>query len=311
VGNGCFTPRADARNVPASPILRSVPPKTLTVAYPVDLHTLDPRVGSDAVSFAVINQYAECLVGFRGDALEPAPGLAESWEGTAGGRRWTFRLRPKIVLSDGSPISAPEIAAWLSAGRTLGAVVTAPDDRRLVFDLPRAEARFPERLAQLYHAVARRTGTTLLGTGPYRIVSRTVGSETVLERNPHHAGTPPPIERVVFRVVGYSSLISKALDEGTIDLADAVTPSMLLVLRKSPRVRLEYLDGMNTGSLIVNTTKSHLDDVRFRRAIAHSIDRRMLVERVLPSGHGSAAASLLPPRLAVAPPPVCAPRDPG
>ena len=39
---------------------------------------------------------------------QPIPGAAESWTTTADGLIWTFKLRPGLVWSDGSPLKASD-----------------------------------------------------------------------------------------------------------------------------------------------------------------------------------------------------------
>ena len=78
-----------------------------------DAATLDPAAQSDAGSAAITAQLFESLTAFDAQ-LQLRPALAESWRFDDGGRRVTFRLRPDLTFSDGSPLRPSDVArSWL------------------------------------------------------------------------------------------------------------------------------------------------------------------------------------------------------
>ena len=72
-----------------------------------DILPLDP-VERDMMS--VYDLVYESLVTIDDDYL-PQPGLAESWEESGNGKTWTFRLRDNVTFSDGTPMTARDVAA--------------------------------------------------------------------------------------------------------------------------------------------------------------------------------------------------------
>ena len=52
----------------------------------------------------------ESLVTIDDDYL-PQPSLAESWEESGNGKTWTFHLRENVTFSDGTPLTARDVAA--------------------------------------------------------------------------------------------------------------------------------------------------------------------------------------------------------
>src|SRR4029453_3318618 len=98
--------------------------------------TLDPAAQGDAGSAAITAQLFETLTAFDG-ALQLQPALAESWRFDEGGRRVTFKLRPGLTFSDGSPLRASDVVrSWLR--------LIDPDHpsplASIVLDIVRAEA---------------------------------------------------------------------------------------------------------------------------------------------------------------------------
>lgn len=75
--------------------------------------SLDPAVQGDAGSAAISAQLFESLTTFDAN-LELRPALAESWVFDEGGRTVTFRLRPDLEFSDGSPLRPSDVVrSWL------------------------------------------------------------------------------------------------------------------------------------------------------------------------------------------------------
>ena len=54
---------------------------------------LDPHVKYDVSAAAFSLNMDDNLLRYQGNPPETVPWLAETWEGTDGGRRWTFHLR--------------------------------------------------------------------------------------------------------------------------------------------------------------------------------------------------------------------------
>jgi oligopeptide transport system substrate-binding protein len=78
-----------------------------------DPFTWDPAHAGDAGSANVLAQVFEGVTAFDADS-QVQPALADSWQATDDGRQITFHLRPGIVYSDGSPITAQDVvASWL------------------------------------------------------------------------------------------------------------------------------------------------------------------------------------------------------
>jgi oligopeptide transport system substrate-binding protein len=127
--------------------------------------SLDPQVNFDAAAGWIMMDAYEGLVTFGKDG-EILPGAAETWEASADGKTYTFRLREGLKWSNGDPLVAQDYVAGvlrtldpattsekgyyfystiqikgakeLAEGTTTDAAtlgVTAPDDRTLVLEM--------------------------------------------------------------------------------------------------------------------------------------------------------------------------------
>jgi len=272
-------------------------PSTITVAIPSDVRTLSPRGVEDTFSFLVCNQVFEGLTRFADGSIEIEPALAESWSFSNDYRTWTFRLRTGITFSDGSVMTAADVVSAFSQVKDFGGKCSAKDSTSVSFALKEPNSHFIDLLAQMPFAVMKEGEGFAIGTGPYRIESRRLGREITLVRNEKSSRNRPHIDKVIFKVIQFTTLLGKGLVDGEVDLSDSVTPAMLPILRKSDRVKIHYQMGLNTGFLAINTSRPHLSDPRIRMAIATAIDRSPMLQQFFPTGYGAPARTALPPAI--------------
>jgi oligopeptide transport system substrate-binding protein len=74
-----------------------------------DLTTLDPALAYDQNSLTAISMIFTGLVSLD-DHMQAQPQLARSWEQSSDGLTWTFHLRPNLKFSDGTPLTASDVA---------------------------------------------------------------------------------------------------------------------------------------------------------------------------------------------------------
>ncbi len=122
-------------------------------------------------------------------AGEVRPGIAESWNGSAEGRRWRFRLPSDARFWDGRVVSAATVtAAWeegpaREASRWAGIdSLRADGEREVVVYLDRGRREPPRLLAAPVFAIARRSPDSPwpVGTGRYRVEDAGVGAVNVV-----------------------------------------------------------------------------------------------------------------------------------
>lgn len=120
------------------------------------------------------------------------------------------------------------------------------------------------------------------GTGPYRIVKVTgAGAISYLEANPDYwkNGYPRTPRLEVYSPAAVDGTAAyQWMIEGKADLFDAVSPSMLPLLRKHQHLRRSIKYPTSHLTTLFNTRKpaSPLRDIRVRQAINFLIDRRTL-----------------------------------
>ena len=89
----------------------------LRVAIPGEVTTLDPW-NADAAALVATRQVFETLVAFAPGGYQLVPGLAEAWQSSPDGLRWTFTLRVGVRFHDGAPLDAASVVASFERARS-------------------------------------------------------------------------------------------------------------------------------------------------------------------------------------------------
>ncbi len=228
--------------------------------------TLDAQRCQEVACGNVLRDLYEGLVGEGADGAV-IPGMAQRWETSTDGLRWTFHLREGLQWSNGQPLDAPQIVASfrrafapataaplaenLFAIHAARAVqdgklpatalgVSAPDARTVVFQLDRPAPLLrllllPVADPVFLPAVARwgaqhtRPGH-LVVNGPYQLQDWLPQSAITLVRNPHFRA-PAPIPRVRYVVTEDAGSELARFAAGDLDLTETLPPQPLASLR--------------------------------------------------------------------------------
>ncbi len=282
-------------------------PVVLTAAVRADISGVfpNPPVTNDSFTLDVTSNVFEGLVSLDRE-LVPRPALAVRWE-NPDTRTWIFQLRPDARFSDGTPVTAEDVVASLDAARTQGWCnagalqsverVTAAGPLTVRIETRTAA---PNLLGRLHYgfvlpkAAVSQTPVPAIGTGPWRIASRTPGVVTVLERNPHARAPAPALERIELHVVADAQERARRVTAGEAHVADGVPLADVDRLRAAPGVRVLLAPGLRVVYLAFKVDEPPFSDQRIREAIDLAIDRGELVRRAL-HGHGFPASQLVTP----------------
>ncbi len=192
------------------------------------------------------------------------PALALSHEFSPDRLTLEFRLRPGAVWSDGTPITARDVAfthealtspevAWAGVRiKDRIASVRAVDDETVEFrfreDAPSNLRDAIEGLVMPSHAFGKvpfaewRTkdfSRDLVVDGPFSLAAHRKNEEIVLERNPRYHDAPRPyLDRVVFRILASQSQAIEHVLGGHVDVVEAVPPDAAERIRADRRLDL-------------------------------------------------------------------------
>jgi ABC-type transport system substrate-binding protein len=306
-----------------------------------DFEYLDPALAYDAAGWQVLYMTNLMLLNYPD---KPAPeGSRLVPDAAAGfprvsrdGRTYTFTIKSGLRFSDGSAVTAAafkrafERAASQQQGSPAIAFihdVVGADERNegkagsvtgisangqtLTIRLKRANPTFLAEIAMpFFSAVKPNMAIDSKGlnvypsAGPYRIASRAIGSQVVLERNRFYKGNRPAnADRIVISTntdVNQSLLQVRA---GQVDYDQFGLPptahddlSRQYGVKKGGNGRYFVNTGINTTYLALNASRPAFAKVNLRKAVNHAIDRPSML-RVAGKYAGKRTDQILPPNL--------------
>jgi peptide/nickel transport system substrate-binding protein len=285
-------------------------------------HTLTPN---NAMNKHVFDRLVDTDENFR-----LRPGLAESWA-PVDETTWEFKLRRGVTWHDGTPFTAEDVVATFArvpqVRNSPGSFVIYTrsvqrlefvDDHTIRMHTAAPYPLMPNLMAGL--PIISRTlpanvdtpefnnGKAAIGTGPYRLVSYSPGSQVIFERNPQWWGAQQPWARVDYRVIANDGSRIAALRAGDVDVIDAVATRDVESLKVNPDLSIAsqpalrniylYLDQQRddapgvTGANGERLQHSPLRDNRVREALSVAINRPAVVRQVM-SGYATPSGQFL------------------
>jgi peptide/nickel transport system substrate-binding protein len=251
-----------------------------------DRWELQPEIAASVPSFA--NRLWE---------LHPDGGSAIHW-----------KLRPGALWGDGTPIGPEDFVATHQVAPYPGVQKVVPTEDGAVFEYaqPRPDALFDVPLlpAHLLKGRSEQERQSLWQndfpplSGPFILESWTPGQEMRFRRNPHYAGGPASLERILIRLFPNKDELIAAVRAGTIGLVAQgdLTPDEADTLADEvPNMTAQVVDSTVLWHLEVNLEDPVLRDVRVRRALLLATDREAMIREVA-HGRGEVAHSWLPPQ---------------
>ena len=111
-----------ATEAPAATGPKSADPTTIVVAESeVGIDTLDPALAYDTASGEIIQNVYDTLVFYDGDKTDAfVPQLAESWDLSADGKTYTFKIRSGVKFHEGQDLTASDVAYSFQRGLLQG-----------------------------------------------------------------------------------------------------------------------------------------------------------------------------------------------
>ncbi|MGH7395101.1 MAG: peptide-binding protein, partial [Candidatus Methylomirabilales bacterium] len=282
---------------------------TIVEASIGDISGLIPNITSDGASHSVGSQIYDGLVRADRD-LSLTGELAESWDISKDERTITFHLKQGVRWHDGAPFTARDVEftyRYMRDPKTPTAYaedflqvasteVVDPYTFRVRYEKPYAPALLSWALWVLPAHLLEgpwRQGVDLrttpqnrhpIGTGPFRFQEWKTQEKVVLLANPDYHRGRPYLDRVVLRIIPDSATIFLELKSRNVDMA-GLTPLQFRRQTDYPAFtrffeKYRYLSN-SYAYLGFNLKDPRFADRAVRRALAHAIDKREIIEGVL------------------------------
>jgi peptide/nickel transport system substrate-binding protein len=227
------------------------------------------------------------------------PGQYYNWLATAykwgtGGKSITFTIRPGVKWSNGSPLTAGDVAFTYNmlkqhadvntTGLTISKVSSSGNSVTIDFPSPQY-ANLQNIAAQVYivpQSVWSRVGDpgkytdpTPIGTGPYTI-SQFTGQGITMKANPSYWGGKPAVSEVQFPTYASANTALSALQTNQLTWGGNFIPGVQQVFVSGSANHKVWFPPVQTNSLEPNLTKFPTNQLPVREAISLAIDRQAI-----------------------------------
>ena len=267
-------------------------PTAFSLPYAPD-QTLDPVTCPDGIQLVVSSLLYEGL--FRLDRqLEPQPWLCQSYSYDPATFTYTFTLRAGVTFSDGSALTAADVAATLWRAQTsqrysarLAQVASvSAGDGVVTVTLTSANTGFPALLDIPIVKSGTETSLTPVGTGPY-VLTTDEGGTCLTARSGWWADSSRPVDRIALSAARDWDTVLYQFSSHDIQL---ITADLTGTDPITATGNISYVDADTTILEYVgfNTRREIFQDPAVRRALGLGLNRDTLVSAVL-SGHAQAA----------------------
>jgi peptide/nickel transport system substrate-binding protein len=119
-----------------------------------------------------------------------------------------------------------------------------------------------------------------IGSGPYKFLAWSRGSEVRLEANPDYFLGKPAINEVVYRIIPDGNTLVTQLRTGELDLAWNLPAAQVANVKQIPNYTTVTPVVYLWDHIDFNLKRPMFADVRVRRALTYAIDRPTLLEKV-------------------------------
>ena len=318
-------------SIPALPITE-VPQGGIFKRLWSDPPTLDPHLSGDTTSSGIVVEIFSGLVSFNSD-LELIPDIAEKWDRSNDGLVYTFHLRPNVLFHNGKKVTAhdfkwsieraasPKTASSVAdtylndivgamdyidgnASEITGLKVVDDHTLEITIDAPKAYflAKLTYPTAYVLDQESVEQGgrnwwiENPVGTGPFKLKEYLIGERIVLEKNEDYYRKPAQVAAILNNLAGGQAMAMYENDE--IDITGVGLFDLDRILNPDEPLNKEMVNAPSRFSISYigfNTNMPPFDDVNFRKALNHAVNKELIATEVL-SDLVKPSYSILPPK---------------
>lgn len=302
---------------------------TLIVGRGGDSANLDPAIVTDGESIKIVHNVFDTLLDFKDGTTEVTAGLAESWEMSPDGLKYTFKLRKGVKFHDGTDFNADAVvfnwqrwhdpqSPYKFPGDSFDYYTSmfGPENKRVIkeckavdpytveFTLNMPQAPFLQNIAMPAFSIAspkaiqekkEKFKSEPVGTGPFVFKEWKRNDSITLEKNPNYwMQGYPKLNKVIIRTIPDNSARFNALVNGELDLVEGVNPDDLKKLEASKDLQKIVRPSFNVGYVGFNLKKKPFDNQKVRQALNYAVDKKAIISAFY-AGLADPAVNPMPP----------------
>lgn len=287
-------------------------------------HTnLYPPAGGFYPNGGILNQITDKLTYQNPKTLEIEPWIAESWTVNADATEYTFKIRPGVTFSDGTPLDAAAVAKNYDVFGLGDKALKHPvsevinnyersevvDPLTVKFYFKRPSPGFLQGTSVIGSGlVAASTlslpfeelgdATKIIGSGPFVVESETIGKELNLKAREDYVWGPAKLEHqgrayldgITYIITGEDSVRIGALLAGQADFIRQVQAyDESQVEAQDYQIYAPSTRGVN-NSVVFRPDNPLVADVKVRQALLHATDAKEIVTTLFSANYPQATS---------------------
>ena len=288
-----------------------------------EIRTLDPAQINQVLQFQITSNVLGGLMHINPELVAEGD-LVEDWSVSDDGKEWTFNLREGVTFHNGDPFTADDVIFTYNRSKdpaisihsavisnvedvvkiddlTVKLMLGAPQASLLTKTLERSSGRAMTIVSKgaLEALGPEQYGLTPVGTGPFKVVSHTLGQPVVLERfDGYYDPERPKLDKVTITPILEPEPLAAAIEAGDIQLIGGAEIAFELIDRfeANPDLVVDVGPAPGFQSLWMNPHRDPfkvedfnrpLDELmqengfKVRLAIAKALDRDRFVQQAL------------------------------
>jgi peptide/nickel transport system substrate-binding protein len=282
--------------------------KVLRMFHTAPIETFDPARVTNQQTSVFLRAVYDNLVDYKpGSWPDLENELAEKYEYSADLLIYTFSLKKGVKWQKGfgevtsedvkftleramdPKTASPTRSVWEPISR-----IETPDKCTVRIFLKKTAPAFMNKLApwrsgaivckkavEKFGSEYAQKPETIVGSGPFEVIAFKTGQKYEFKRFEEYHGRKAKVDKIEVFIISDEATAVLSLQKGELNLAHIRTAESVASLRKDPNINVSSGVSGNTSAFIaLNTEHPVLKDVRVRQAMAHAVDRDLIVETV-------------------------------
>ncbi|MDR2005857.1 MAG: ABC transporter substrate-binding protein [Acidaminococcales bacterium] len=285
----------------------------INISLHQDPTKLDPSVSNAFVERHVFQSIFDKLADLNEKGVI-VPMLAEKWDISPDGKKYTFYLRKNVKFHDGTDFNAAAVKFNFERNMAPSSIrrnelrevdkIVVVDNSTVEISLKNAFAPFLSILTDragmmVSPAAAAKLGQDFMsgpvGTGPFVFKERVKGATITLEKNKNYwVPGAPKADKIVYKIIADANVALVNLKSGQLDITNRFPFNEANNYAGDAKITVINIPSPGFRGMSINVTKAPLSNPLARQAIEALIDREAIVKVAL-NGIGTPGRSPFPP----------------
>jgi peptide/nickel transport system substrate-binding protein len=272
----------------------------LIIATDAPPKAMNPHAYSSDANLSYMSNFFDGLLQRKAPEGKLGPALAVKWQ-RLDALTWKFELRKGVKYHNGNDFNAadvkftfermkdPKYSKLLNIANSIASIET-PDDYTVIFKTKKPVPWFAETMHQNFIVDKESTekiddgeyNTRAMGTGAYKFVEWIKGSYIRMTANENYWEGAPKYKNVDILPITEESTRFAALAGKQVDIVNGVPVTLFDRVKAMPHVEIISQAARRAIYMgIGNTVGTPFEDLRVRQAIAHAINEKEIIEKIM------------------------------